>query len=171
MPSDQRPVTDQERDQIRDLHAQGLGCNEIARQIGRNRWTVSTHAKAMGLSFDRARTREATAARAADNAATRAQLASDLLADAARLRAQLWEPCTIHSFGGRDNVYNEHPVDEPPFRDKRDIMSTVGVAVEKALRLTDYDANSGASEARSMLSSIAEALEVAAANLPPDDEA
>ncbi|MFI6904872.1 helix-turn-helix domain-containing protein [Nonomuraea sp. NPDC050394] len=164
------PLTDDERTQIRQLHAQDLGCNAIAKQLGRDRSTISRAAAAMGITFDRKQTRQATEARAADNAARRAQLASDLLADAARLRKQLWEPCTIHSFGGRDNVYNEHPVDEPPFRDKRDIMSTVGVAVEKALRLTDYDANSGASEARSMLSAIAEALEVAAANLP-DEEA
>ncbi|MFI6909895.1 helix-turn-helix domain-containing protein [Nonomuraea sp. NPDC050394] len=164
------PLTDTERQQIRDLHHQGLGCNAIARELGRDRSTISRAAADMGITFDRKQTRQATAARAADNAATRAQLASDLLADAVRLRKQLWEPCTIHSFGGRDNSYNCMDVDEPPFRDKRDIMGTAGMAIDKALRLTDYDANSGASEARSMLSAIAEALEVAAQHLP-DDEA
>lgn len=163
------PLSDAERQQIRDLHAAGHGCNDIARQLGRDRSTISRAAADMSITFDRKQTRAATKARQADNAAIRAQLATDLLADAVRLRAQLWEPCTIHSFGGKDNVYNEHQVDEPPFRDKRDIMSTVGVAVEKALRLTDYDANSGASEARSMLSAIAEALEVAATHLPSDE--
>lgn len=162
------PLTDDERQQIRDLHAQGHGCNHIARQLGRDRSTISRAATAMGLTFDRAQTKAATKARAADNAATRAQLASDLLADAVRLRQQLWQSCTIHSFGGKDNVYNEHQVPEPPFRDKRDIMNTVGVAVDKALRLTDYDQHDGADEVTSLLGSLFDGLRAKHGDTPPE---
>nr|WSX76182.1 helix-turn-helix domain-containing protein [Streptomyces sp. NBC_00899] len=45
------PVTDEERERIRELHAQGLGRNEIARTIGRGTRTVSIQAAAMGLTF------------------------------------------------------------------------------------------------------------------------
>ncbi|WP_214317262.1 helix-turn-helix domain-containing protein [Nonomuraea sediminis] len=163
------PLTDDERQQIRDLHAAGHGCNQIARELGRDRSTISRAAADMSLSFDRKQTRQATQARVDDARARRSKLALDLLGDAERLRKQLWEPCTIHSFGGRENVYSSELVNEPPFRDKRDILASVGLAVDKSMRLLDYDANSGASEARSMLSAIAEALEVAAEHLPPDE--
>ncbi|MFD1940518.1 helix-turn-helix domain-containing protein [Nonomuraea mangrovi] len=162
------PLTDDERQQIRDLHAAGHGCNQIARQLGRDRSTISRAANDIGLSFDRAQTRQATAARQADNAAMRAQLASDLLADAVRLRKQLWEPCTIHSFGGKDNIYNAAEVAEPPFRDKRDIMSTVGTAVDKALRLTDYDATDGAGEVASLLGTLFDGLRAKHGDTPPE---
>ena len=56
------PLSDEERQQIRDLHAAGHGCNAIARQLGRDRSTISRAANDMGLTFDRARTRAATAA-------------------------------------------------------------------------------------------------------------
>jgi hypothetical protein len=133
------PLTDAERDQIRQLHADGRGCNAIARQLGRDRSTISRAAAEMGLSFDRAQTRQATAARVDDAKHKRAVLAEQLLDDALRLREQLWKPCTVHSFGGRDNTYAEHQVAEPPFRDKRDILASVGLAVDKHARLIELD--------------------------------
>ncbi|MFI6814445.1 helix-turn-helix domain-containing protein [Nonomuraea sp. NPDC050328] len=164
-----QPLSDAERQQIRDLHAAGHGCNAIARELGRDRSTISHHAKAMGLSFDRAQTRAATAARVDDAKARRAQLALDLLGDAERLRKQLWEPCTLHSFGGRDNSYNSAEVDEPPFRDKRDILGAVAVAVDKHAKLIDID-HGGAEDGRGMLGALAAGLKAAYDQLPPDDE-
>lgn len=136
-----RPITDDERARLADLHAQGLSRNEIARELGRAQSTISKLAAAAGLTFDRARTAEATRVKVVDAKARRAQLATDLLADAERMRQQLWTPTTIYNFGGKENTYNEHQVERPPFRDQRDIVHSVGLLVDKHVRLTEVDAD------------------------------
>lgn len=49
-----KPVTDEERERVRQLHAEGKGRNEIAEILGRGGRTISTIAKDLGLSFSRA---------------------------------------------------------------------------------------------------------------------
>jgi hypothetical protein len=139
MSSTGRPITDEDYEAVRDLHAQGLGRNAIARQIHRSGRTVSKLAEEMGLTFDREATKTATAARVVDGKARRAALALALLEDAERLRQQLFAPCMMRNFGGKDNTYAEQPIDQPDFRNQRDIMSAIGIAVDRAVRLDAYD--------------------------------
>ncbi|WP_411129902.1 helix-turn-helix domain-containing protein [Streptomyces sp. x-19] len=74
------PITDRDRKQVRELHAEGKSRNEIARTIGRSAATVSKIARAEGLAFSGgARVAAATEARRADAAARREQLADDAL--------------------------------------------------------------------------------------------
>lgn len=134
-----RPITDADRDRVRELHAQGLSRNAIAREIGRAASTVTKLADELRLDFDRTRTAEATRAKVLDAKDRRAQLALDLLADAERLRSQMWKPCKAFNFGGKDNDYNEVQLDEPTFRDKHEIARAVGALVDKHIRLTDVD--------------------------------
>lgn len=136
-----RPISEHERARVAELHAQGKSRNAIARELKRAQSTVSDIAAGLGLTFDRARTKAATEAKILDAKARRAQLADDLLADAERMRQQLWAPTTIYNFGGKENTYNEHPVDQPPFRDQRDIVHSVGLLVDKHVRLTEVDAD------------------------------
>ena len=90
----QRPVTEEDREQIRALHAEGLGRNEIARRLNRGLRTVSVHAAQMGLSFARAAmTEEATRVRKADLEEKRVILAEALTDDALRGQAQPPRPC------------------------------------------------------------------------------
>ena len=148
---DYRPVTQDDYDQVRDLHAQGLGRNEIARTIGRAQRTVSVIAQELGLVFDCTWTEEATRHRMAQLAARRVDLAEDLQADAERLTQQLWEPATIYNFGGKDNDYNSEQVDEPPADAKKNLMATAGMAIDRSLKLCPPTTDSGADDARSML--------------------
>ncbi|MEU4234170.1 helix-turn-helix domain-containing protein [Nonomuraea sp. NPDC026600] len=133
------PLTDAERQQIRDLHAAGHGCNAIARQLGRDRATISKHAKDLDLTFDRAQTRVATQARVDDAKHKRALLADQLLDDALRLRGQLWEPCKVYNFGGRDNTYAEANLEQPDFAGQEKILRSLAVAVDKHARLIELD--------------------------------
>jgi hypothetical protein len=147
-----RPVTQADYDQIRGLHAQGLSRNQIMRETGRSANVVSRIAKELGLSFTRGpEVAAATEARRIDLAARRVALAEALHLDAERLRAQLWQPATVFAFGGRDNVYEEHLLPEPPAADKRAIMSTLGMAVDRSLKLSPPADDSGADAARSMV--------------------
>jgi transposase-like protein len=132
---DMRLVTDAEKAEIIRLHGEGLGRNEIARQVGRAQRTISIVCAAAGLEFDVTMTEEATRHRVAQLADRRAMLAEALQDDAERLTAQLWEPSKVFRIGGSSNTYTERQVDEPPADAKKDLMAAAGIAIEKSLKL------------------------------------
>lgn len=142
-------------DEFRDLHAQGLGRNAIAREMDIAKACASRTAEYLGLTFDRTQMQAATEARLADLAERRSQLAVDLIEDAERLREQMWQPAIIFSFGGKDNTYAEEHVAEPPSGDKRALMSTAGMAIDRSLKLVPSEVGGGADEAKSMLGTLA----------------
>ncbi|WP_168714673.1 helix-turn-helix domain-containing protein [Streptomyces sp. A0592] len=136
------PITDADLAEIRRLHAEGHGRNEIARRLGRNGRVISNHCAAMGLTFDLTGIETATAHRTAQAKLRRAELeekrailADALTDDALRLSAQLWEPTVVYNFGGKDNTYEQHAVAEPPPADKRALMAAATAASAQALRL------------------------------------
>lgn len=146
------PVTDQDRDAVRTLHAQGLGRNEIARRIGRGTRTVSVIAAELGLTFDRAEMTEvATKVRQADLAERRTILAEALVDDAMRLTEQMWQPAKVFNIGGKDNTYTEKAVDEPPADAKRALMLAAGQAIQRSVQLVPPVTATGEDDARSVL--------------------
>lgn len=165
-------VSEDELAQIRRLHAAGISRNDIARTLGRSGSTVSRVCAVLGLNFDRSRVAAATLARTTDAKARRTDLMHKLIDDAERLRGELFTPTTIHSFGGKDHTYNSRDVRQPLFKDQRDIMGAISMAVNASLRIDDHDADSGAEAGRSMLGALAAGLQVAydqAQNLEGDD--
>lgn len=153
------PITDTDRDQVRRLHAEGKSRNEIARTIGRSGSTVSKIARELDLSFERGpEVVAATEARRMDLAARRQQLAEALHQDAERLRAQLWAPCTIGAFGGKDNEWSQVDLDRPPFAEQRQILAATSIAVDKSLKLAPAEGGEGAEQVRSMLGTLGEVL-------------
>ncbi|MDP9799358.1 hypothetical protein J2S43_007870 [Catenuloplanes nepalensis] len=164
------PITDDERRQVRDLHAQGHGRNEISRRTGIHNRRVSAIAADLGLTFVRgARTAAATTARVADAAERRARLQVDMLSAAERLLGQMFSPAKVYNFGGKENDYNERDVDEPPFRDKRDIATALSVLVNGSVRLAEYDKGTGNEDERSMLGDLFDQLRAARNNARKDD--
>lgn len=149
---ERRPVTEDDYEQVRALHAQGLGRNDIARALDRSGQIISRLAKEQGLSFARAgEVAAATEVRRADLAARRILLAEQLQSDAEHLRAQMWQPTVVFAFGGKDNTYEEHLLDEAPSADKKALMATAGMALDRSLKLEPIRDDSGADAARSML--------------------
>jgi transposase len=136
---DQRAVDDNDYRLVAELHAQGLGRNEIARRINRGSRTVSVIAARLNLTFDRTMTEEATRARKADLEERRAILAEALQSDAEQLTEQLWQPHRVFRIGGAANKYVERQLDEPPADAKKDLMSAAGIAIEKSLKLVPPD--------------------------------
>jgi hypothetical protein len=147
-----REITQDDYAELRRLHAQGNGRNEIGRRLDRSGSTISLMATELGLTFARAEaTAVATETRRQDLAARRMLLAEQLTDDAERLREQLWEPATVYSFGGSQNTYEEHLLDEPPPADKRALMGALGMAVDRSLKLEPIRDDSGAEAAKSMV--------------------
>ncbi|EEP73515.1 hypothetical protein MCAG_03842 [Micromonospora sp. ATCC 39149] len=153
-----RPVTQADYDQVRALHAERLSRNAIAKQLGRSGKTISEIAKKLGLSFDREKTKVATAARVADAKDRRAALALALLGDAEKLRGQLWEEAHYVDHGGKEYDRVDWTLPQPTFADKLKIMQATGIAVDRAVKLDQYDADPGIDAAKSMLGALAAGL-------------
>ncbi|MFD7121916.1 helix-turn-helix domain-containing protein [Streptomyces sp. NPDC059922] len=160
-----RPITDDDRRRVRELHAQDKSRNEIAREIGRSPSTVSKIAGQFEppLTFDRApQVEAATRVRTADLAARRASLALDLQGDAERLRGQLWSPTIYGEFAGKEGNWQQVDLDRPRFVDQRQIIASVQTAVGTSLRLAPAEGGENAEQVRSMLGVLGEALTQAA---------
>jgi hypothetical protein len=168
-----RPVTDADRQQILDLARAGQTRNAIARQVKRSNDTVSKICAEAGHTFDRTATEAATKAKQRDNQARRAELIEGMYDDALRLRAQLFAPCTLHNFGGKDNTHNSIDLDEPVFGDKRSIAQAVRQLADGAANLERVDNGAGVDDATSMLAGIAAGIVAAheAATATPDADA
>lgn len=145
-------------DRLRQLHAEGLGRNAIAREIGCNPSCISRTAHYLGLTFDRTSTQEATAARLADLEERRVDLAIQFHDIAEESLERLYEPTTVFSFGGKDNNYNEHTFDEAPVAERQKLVTAAAIAVDKSLKLAPPAAGSDLAGAKSMLGSLGEAL-------------
>ncbi|MET9914277.1 helix-turn-helix domain-containing protein [Streptomyces sp. NPDC006476] len=169
-----RPITDDERRRVRELHAQDKSRNEIARALGRSPSTVSKIAAAFEppLTFDRAaEVAAATAVRTADLADRRASLALALQADAERLRAQLWQPTIYGEFAGKDGKWQQVNLDQPRFADQRQIIGATATAIQQSLRLAPIEVGEGAEQVRSMLGALGDALTQAAGDPDPGEAA
>jgi hypothetical protein len=154
----QPPLTQAERDRIRELHTQGRSRNAIAAELGRGVASISRAAKDMGLSFDRRATQAATAAKVIDAKAKRVAEMNALLDDAKRLRLQLFAPCTIHAFGGKENTYNQAQIEQPLFADQAKIMQAYGTAIEKSLRLDAHDGDGSIEQVGSLLGNLFDSI-------------
>ncbi|MFE0762609.1 helix-turn-helix domain-containing protein [Streptomyces smyrnaeus] len=132
-----RPITDEDREQVRHLHAQGKARNEIARELRRSPSTVSKIARELGITFDRAvEVETATKVRRADLAARRADLAIALHDVAEREIGRMTQPQLYFEWGGKDHTYAEKWQDEPTPADRRTMMATAGAALDRSLKLS-----------------------------------
>ncbi|MFD3835322.1 helix-turn-helix domain-containing protein [Streptomyces sp. NPDC058642] len=146
------PVTDAERQRVRELHAAGKGRNEIAEILGRGGRTISSIAKDLGLSFSRAaEVRQATEIRSADLAARRAAFAIKLQDIAEAEAAKINEPHEYWDWGGKEHDFDTYTATEPTPGDKRAYMSLVATAVDRSLKLSPPKDEGGADEVGSLL--------------------
>lgn len=167
-PKGSRPLTDDELDRIRDLHAAGSTRNDIARTLERSPASISKYAAELGLSFDRSAVQAATEARKADAKAKRAELEVLLLEDARRLRGQIWQPHTYIDHGGKDYLRVEWTQDQPTPADKLKLMQATGAAVDRSLRLAEHDSDQGVEAAKSLLTDLGRALGITTTAAPAE---
>lgn len=152
-----RPVDDKTRERARELIRDGVGRNDVARQLGIAAASVTMIAKAAGLDFSRSATAVAVEARRVDRAARRG-LIIDRLYDRAervmsRLEAELYTYTVIVPGQGPEAVHEA----DPPARDEKDLASAVGAYLSQAAKLEDIDGDSS-SDAKSMLADLGRAL-------------
>lgn len=152
-----RPITDSDRARVRDLHAQGLSRNDIAKTVGRSPSTVSKIARALGLSFDRTKTVAATAAKQQDNRARRADLVGRLYGRSERILDRVEAPeykFTAPTVNGIETKVLDHV----PAPDEKALAASVSSHLTSATKLEAIDADRGSEAAKSMLGGLAAAL-------------
>lgn len=142
-----------------DILAGGKSARAIAKdhQVGVS--TVSDVAARAGISdaFDRSKTEAATQAHAADCRARREKLKAELLDDAERLRKRAWERYEVVVDSRTDGPQTLY-LDLPPLQDVRAAYAAIGIAIDKSVRLEQYDSNDSASDAKGMLGALAEGI-------------
>lgn len=140
--------SDEQRTHALNLLANGTTPPEAAKATGIPRRTITQWAHDEGLEVSSAQARAKTArAREVLEAVTaekRADLAAGLLADAQRLRAELFAPCVekramaVNQGGdlGQAIEVAEVELDRPTHADQVKIMTAVAIAVDKIQLLT-----------------------------------
>ncbi len=135
------PFSPEERAQVVRWIGQGVSRNEISRRTGRGVATITRVAKAEGLTFGAAEMmRPALEAQGLTLRARRLALAERLLEDAHRLREQLWRPSMIVQLNYKTGEFVTKKIKEPTAGDKRNLMTAVGIAVDKVAELERLDA-------------------------------
>lgn len=131
-----KPLTDDERQAIRDALEAGGGCAEVAKQFGRAPDTVSRIAKSMGHRFGVTNLARAHEARHAYTAEARAKLASEATTKAFDALAELERDQPIVT-----TVRGETMVDylRPDARAWRDLAAAVGTLTKVVLDIDRHD--------------------------------
>lgn len=156
---------------LRERLAAGCTQRTVAAELGRSPGSVAARAAKLGIRGDRTQTEAATRAVVIDARARRAKLEVGLLEDAERLRSELFAPTVVFNFGGKDNTYEERTLDEPPHADKLKLVQAVGAAIDRALKISTHDADTGVTEAVGALDQVEQAIAAAAAQLGPMEDA
>lgn len=156
---------------LADIRTGLKSAGQIARDHGVGKTTVSKMARQAGIddAFDRTKTAKATYAHAIDARAAREKLKLDLLEDAQRLRDRAWSKYEM-VVDNRNTGPQQVTLDLPPLQDVRAAYTALSIAVEKSVRLEQYDSTDNSSDAKSMLGALAEGIRQYAQSPPPDQE-
>lgn len=141
---------------LEEIKTSGKSRNQIARDQGVSMSSVTKIAQDNGLgdAFDRSRTEAATRAKVIDGRGLREQLKNDLLQDAQLIRARAWQEYQVVVSTPKGAEIKTLTL--PPLGDVRNAYTAVAIAIDKALRLEQYDAagDNGASAVDEWLRSL-----------------
>lgn len=157
-------ITPEIRAQIIELFDKKRHRNDIARELGISGLTVTRVCRQAGREFDRANEILELRAAQVDLDELRTKVAKKMLIVADDTLNDLDTPHLIYNFGGRDNTYNEHLLDEAPLDAKLNAMRTASLAFDKATRITERTPG-GLDEAIGLLDTLGEGFRQAAAQI------
>jgi hypothetical protein len=156
---------------ILSMHAEGMGRNQIAKELGLAWSTVTKHVREAGLSFDTSQTELAVRARTLDLAVARAELGKMMLAAATDLLEQIDAPAVMTHYqpAGEhtEGEWVEHVIDQPTFSDQQRIMTMAAIAFDKGTKALEKN-SAGVEGAVGLLDIFGDSLKAAADALRPE---
>ncbi|TQK19106.1 Homeodomain-like domain-containing protein [Microbacterium sp. SLBN-154] len=161
-------ITPEIRDRIVALFDEGRHRNEIARELGVSGPTVTRVCRDAGREFDRANDILELRAAKVDLDDMRERVAKKMLIVADDTLSDLDAPHLVYNFGGKENTYAEHLLDEAPLAAKLDALRGASLAVDKATRIVER-APTGAGEALGILDTLAAGFELAAQQIRAEE--
>lgn len=154
------PFEEEEFLELRRLHAEGKGRNEIATLMQRSPRTISVYAKQLQLNFDRTATAVATEARKVDARARRAAIIERAYGRVEKLLDHLDAaerggfPFTTSTVNGIETERLDHV----PGQEEKALAGAITQYLNQAVKLEQLDGDPGVEAARSMLGTLAEGL-------------
>ncbi|MGW2707305.1 hypothetical protein [Streptomyces sp. NPDC001340] len=159
-----RTFSAEDEERLRQLHADGLPRNEIARQMGWAVGTITNHASRLGLSFDREAVRAATDARQVDLRDRRQRIQEQLLDLAENAIGRTQSRYLLHGFSHTGEIVAEW-LQQPPAKETKDLTA----AATSALARFDQKAKDDAGANDRNLSAIDRFLSAAMGSDEPDE--
>lgn len=158
MPGVTIPITDEQRRQILDCHAEGMGRNDIARTVGVSAGSVTKIVTNAGLTFDRSATRAATAARQDDLAERRSRLLTGMYAETEAVLQRLANPGKFQTIVKA--AFGEEKTKTLPFIPSRDYRELAAAAAQLALAANRLEQSNSpqADKVKGLLGGIADHL-------------
>ncbi|MGY5534241.1 hypothetical protein [Streptomyces sp. C-3] len=164
-----RTFSAEDAETLRQLHADGLSRNGIARQMGWSVGTITNHAQHLGLSFDREGVRAASDARQVDLKDRRQRIQDQLLDLAEMTIGRAQSAYTLTGFSHTGEIVAQ-VLREPPAKETKDLTLAASSALTSALKLAQVDAGSeGRENARGLLQTLGDAMTAAARDLGVND--
>ncbi len=156
-----RPWTAADDTILRALHEAGRSLHSIAAEMQRSKHTISTKAKALGLTWDRSSTAAATNAVVVDNKARRVAIVARMYTRMEKLQDRLEAPEFRTVLKGTYGIDERVTLDFVPTADERNIADTLSRYVASATKLEQVDAADKPSAVRDLLTGIADRLGLA----------
>lgn len=153
-----KKLTTQEREQIEAFLKEGKSTTEIAKLVERSPGSVQNVAKAAGHAYGKTNLQNAHA-RAAYCAEARERIRAKLYQEAEQIIDDLRKPHLVYSFGGKENEFNSKLLDIPDAKARRDLLTSLGIAVDKAELIERNNANAG-DDGRGAMLALLEAMGV-----------
>ncbi|MGW5198627.1 hypothetical protein [Streptomyces spiralis] len=164
-----RTFSAEDEERLRQLHAEGVSRNEIARQMEWSVGTITNHANRLGLSFDREAVRAATDARQIDLKDRRQRIQEQLLDLAERTIERAQSRYLMHGWTHTGESVAEW-LQQPPAKETKDFTLAASSALTSALKLAQADAgDEGRENARGLLRTLGAAMTAAAEDLGVTD--
>lgn len=150
-PAVARTYSAEDEEQLRQLHADGVSRNEIARRMEWSVETITNYAQRLGLSFDREAVRAATDARQIDLKDRRQRIQEQLLDLAERSIERATDRYLVHGWTHTGESVAEW-LQQPPAKETKDLTLAASSALTSALNLAQAGAgDEGRENARSLL--------------------
>lgn len=134
-----KPLTNTERQAIIDALNAGTPYAQIVKTTGRGKSTISRIAKEIGHQAGRSNLVRAQESRSAYCAERRAEIAGRLTERVEEIIERMEGEFLVYNFGGSDNTYAEHKLDDPPVEALRAMGQTIRDLLRTVLDIDRHD--------------------------------